>query len=226
MKRNRSPSPPPLSQRNSIFTRLKKYILSYGKKKRVGVKNIVSAKRVAKSALVRRAARKYTYVWNKIMKEANNIDPKTNFLPQNFVGNVKEKYNRALTYKKRLVNFAYMHPRRYDVLYRGIKGMELEALARKNIIHKVNLTSFTRSYAVAKRFAGAYGSVIALKPTYKIPSVDYTTGYFKSEFSKGGAHGMNSSSEEYEVLLPPGTFVKRNENKMMIHVDYFPDYIV
>lgn len=225
-KANRSPSPtkrspPPKSKVRSVINYAKSWIWKPKPKtsQRYGIKSVVSAKRVLKSALTRRAARRYTYVWNKVMKEAEGLSPKTPYLPPGYTG--KNKYTQALLYKQRLVNYALKHPKRYGgYLFRGIKGWEYDQFVKmqRPYVHKMNLSSFSKVYEVARDFAAGGGAgkcaVLVLKTNKAIPSLNYTTGKFASVYS------------EAEVLLPPGNFIKlgtaRNptDRMLLIYVDF------
>lgn len=62
------------------------------------ITGILAAKRLLKKRLARRAARKYTWIWDEIIQESKGIKPKRSNLPPNFVGtNQNQKYNRAKT---------------------------------------------------------------------------------------------------------------------------------
>ena len=188
-------------------------------KPKIGIKNIVSARKVLKSALVTTAARRYTHVWNKVIKEAQGIAPKTPFVPPGYIG--KNKYTQALLYKNRIVNYAMKHPKIYSgSLYRGIKGWEYDQFVkmRRPYIHKLNLSSFSKVYEVARDFAATGGpgrcAVLVLRKQTPIPSLNYTTNRFSSVYN------------EQEVLLPPGYFIKlgterrRSDGMLLIHVDF------
>ena len=179
----------------------------------------MSARKVAKSALAKRAARRYTHVWNKVMKEAEGINLKTPYVPPGYIG--RNKYTQALLYKNRIVNYAMKHPKIYGgTLYRGIKGWEYDQFVKmqRPYVHKINLSSFSKLYEVAKDFALTGGpvrcAVLVLNKQTPIPSLNYTTGNFSSAYP------------EQEVLIPPGNFVKlgtaRNprDGMLLIYVDY------
>lgn len=229
-KPNRSPSPSPTKKTPASVqkTRVRR-ILNYAKswiyktkpKPKFGIKNVVSARKVLKSALTKRAARRYTHVWNKVIKEAEGLAPKTPYVPPGYTG--KNKYTQALLYKQRIVNYARKHPKIYSgYLFRGIKGWEYDQFVKmqRPYVHKINLSSFTKVYEVARDFAAGGGAgkcaVLVLKTNKNkaIPSVNYTTGIFSSVYS------------EAEVLLPPGYFVKlgtaRNptDRMLLIYVDF------
>ncbi len=225
MKRSPSPSPPrrrvsSSARQNSRLRRAIKYALSWIPTRsrppppRIGIKNVVSAKRVARTALTRRAARKYTHVWNKVMKESEGISPMVTRFGTN-------KHAQALIYKNRLVNYALSHHKRYSVpLFRGIKGWEYDQFIRYGnplVVEKINMSSFTKVYSVAKDFATegkVRGAVLVLNTSQPLPSVDFTSGNFSSVYN------------EKEVLLPPGYFVKlgseRNyqDGTLVIYVDF------
>lgn len=224
-KPNRSPSPSPSTKKNPQQTRVRR-ILNYAKswiwkkqKPKISIKNITSAKKVLKGALARRAARRYTHVWNKVIKEAEGIAPKTPYNPPGYTG--INKYTQALLYKQRIVNYARKHPKIYGGnLFRGIKGWEYDQFVKmqRPYVHKINLSSFTKVYEVARDFAAGGGAgkcaVLVLKTNKSIPSLNYTTGKFSSAYS------------EAEVLLPPGNFIKlgtaRNptDRMLLIYVDF------
>lgn len=227
MKKNRSPSPPPIRNRPKSVSKIRS-IINYVKNKvykkrppRVSIKNITSAKKVLKSALTRRSARRYTHVWNKVIKEAEGLAPKTPYVPPGYTG--KNKYTQALINKQRLVNQALRHPKVYGgTLYRGIKGWEYDQFVKtqRQYVHKINLSSFSKLYEVARDFAAVGGAgrcaVLVLRKNTPIPSINYTSGNFSSVYA------------EQEVLLPPGDFIKigsaRNprDGMLLIYVDYIP----
>jgi hypothetical protein len=172
---------------------------------RVGLKQILAAKRVVRKAMAKRAARKYTHVWDQVMKEANGTFPKSKKQPPGFTGTNKQKFERALLYKNRIINQAIRNPKNYNQrIYRGVYGVEANLLRRNKELHKKQLTSFSKNYYVAKRFAGWDGLILMMNSTNKLPSLNFTSGNFQSEFSPGGKkyNGRN----EQEVLLPPGKF--------------------
>lgn len=225
-KAQRSPSPnyrrsPPKSKVISIIKYVKSLIPKKSTPKpRIGVKNIMSARKVLKSSLTKRAARRYTRVWNQVIKEAEGLSPKTPYVPPGYTG--KNKYTQALLNKKRIVNYALTHPKIYGgYLFRGIKGWEYDQFVKmqRQYVHKINLSSFSKVYEVARDFAAGGGAgkcaVLVLKKDTPIPSINYTTGKFESRFSS-----------EAEVLLPPGYFVKlgtaRNptDRMLLIYVDF------
>lgn len=225
-KPNRSPSPPPKrrSPPKSIIRSIINYAKSWIPKKprpkpRVGIKNIVSARKVLRGVLVKRATRRYTHVWNKVIKEAEGIAPKTVYDPPGYKGT--NKYTQALLYKQRIVNYAMKHPKIYSGnLYRGIKGWEYDQFVKmqRPYVHKLNLSSFSKNYQVARDFAASGGAgrcaVLVVRKDEPIPSVNYTTGKFSSVYN------------EQEVLLPPGYFIKlgseRNptDRMLIIYVDF------
>ncbi len=175
------------------------------------ISSIIAAKKILKRKLVRRAARKYTHVWDKIMREAMGIAPKTNKVPPNFVGNQNEKFRRALLYKNRIVNYALKHPKTHPILYRGIEGWELNQFRKSSTVNKNTLTSFSKRKNVAKNFAANpkfkhARIILVLKSNKPIPSVNFTNGTFQSEYAPGGKFYKR---DEQEVLLPPGKFTVR-----------------
>lgn len=219
-KRSPSPSPPHKNRKSKIRS-----IINYAKswipksKPKYGIKNIVSARKVLRGALVRRAARRYTHVWNKVIKEAEGLAPKTPYIPPGYSG--RNKYTQAMLYKQRLINYAFKHPKIYGGhLFRGIKGWEYDQFVKmqRPYVHKINLSSFSKVYEVARDFAAGGGAgkcaVLVLKTHKAIPSVNYTTGMFSSVYN------------EQEVLLPPGNFIKigtsRNpsDRMLLIYVDF------
>jgi hypothetical protein len=127
--------------------------------------------------------------------------------PPGFLGKThNNKYDRAIIYKARIVNHALRHPKRYSApLYRGIRNWEHRKFMNHNVVHKQTLSSFSKSFTVAKNFAGGKGgSIISLHSNKPIPSINFTSGNFQSEFGPGGK--KYTGKNEYEVLLPPGTF--------------------
>lgn len=170
-------------------------------------KNIITltaAKKLLRKALALRAARKYTYQWNSVMSEANNIKPKTNFIPRGFIGTVNQKYNRAKLYKQRILEWMYSHPKKYTrPLYRGVYGSEARMYRSSDVVVKNNLTSFSKSFEVAFKYASKETNkentfrplILKIKPTGALPSIDYTNKPFTSNFKR-----------EQEVLFPPGVF--------------------
>jgi hypothetical protein len=172
------------------------------------ISGIVSAKKILKRKLVRKAARKYTHVWDQVIKEAMGVIPKTNKIPPNFKGNQNEKFRRALLYKNRLVNYALKHPKSYPYLYRGIRSWEANQYKKSNTLNKNTLTSFSKSKKVAKNFADPYKNtnkklILILRSNKPIPSINFTNGEFQSEYAPGGKF---ANMNEREVLLPPGKF--------------------
>jgi hypothetical protein len=179
--------------------------------------------------MAKRAARKYTHVWDQVIKEAMGVVPKTNQIPPNFKGTQNEKFRRALLYKNRLVNYALKHPMSYyRPLYRGIRGWELNKYLKGEILNKNTLTSFSKRKNVAKSFAVKTKNtnkkvILVLKPNRSskpIPSINFTTGKFQSEYAPGGSKFYNGNLNEREVLLPPGRFTVKNarRNKGVIEV--------
>lgn len=179
----------------------------------VGIKQVLAAKRVVKAAAAKRAARKYTWVWDKIIKEAQGVDQKSTHLPPGFKGTQDEKFQRALLYKNRIINWAQRNPVKYSrALYRGTSGWEKNRLLADGVVDKNTLSSFTKVKDVAKRFASSGGMVLKLNIGKKsIPGIDFTSGKFQSEFGPGGVKFVQGRDER-EVLLPPGRFTlgKRN----------------
>ena len=173
---------------------------------RVGLKQILAAKRVVRKAMAKRAARKYTHVWDQVMKEANGTFPKSTKLPPGFTGTNKQKFERALLYKNRIINQAIRKPQNYSrPIYRGVYGVEANQLRRNKEIHKKQLSSFSKNYSIAKRFAGYDGIVLMMNTkNKKLPSLNFTSGNFQSEYAPGGKRYVDIN--EQEVLLPPGTF--------------------
>jgi hypothetical protein len=179
--------------------------------------------------MAKRAARKYTHVWDQVIKEAMGVIPKTNQIPPNFKGTQNEKFIRALLYKNRLVNYALKHPISYSrPLYRGIRGWELNKYLKGEILNKNTLTSFSKRKSVAKSFADKIKNtnkkvILVLKPNRSskpIPSINFTTGKFQSEYAPGGSKFTHGDLNEREVLLPPGRFTVKNarRNKGVIEV--------
>lgn len=219
--KNRSPSHKNRKSKiRSIINYAKSWIPKRPKPKpRIGIKNVVSARKVLRGALIKRAARRYTHVWNKVIKEAEGIAPKTPYIPPGYTG--RNKYTQAMLYKQRIVNYAMKHPKYYSgYLFRGIKGWEYDQFVKmqRPYVHKINLSSFSKVYEVARDFAAGGGAgkcaVLVLKKNQQIPSLNYTTGKFSSAYS------------EQEVLLPPGYFIKlgteRNprDRMLLIYVDF------
>lgn len=170
---------------------------------RVGLKQIFAAKRVVRKAMAKRAARKYTYAWDQVMKEANGTHPKSKKLPPGFTGTNKQKFERALLYKNRIINQAIRNPKNYSrPIYRGVYGVEANLLRRNKELHKKQLSSFSKNYSIAKRFAG-YDGIVLMMNNNKLPSINFTSGNFQSEFAPGGKYNERN---EQEVLLPPGKF--------------------
>lgn len=190
---------------------------------RVGLKQIFAAKRVVRKAMAKRAARKYTHAWDKVMKEANGTYPKSKKLPPGFTGTNKQKFERALLYKNRIINQAIRNPKNYSrSIYRGVYGVEANLLRRNREIHKKQLSSFSKNYSIAKRFAGYDGIVLMMNTTNKkLPSLNFTSGNFQSEFAPGGKY---NEQNEQEVLLPPGKFtvkaIYRTANKNVYKVNF------
>lgn len=175
----------------------------------VGLKQILAAKRVVRKAAARHAARKYTWVWDQVIQEAQGIHPKSKKIPPGFIGTNKQKFSRALLYKNRIINHAIRNPQRYGTyIYRGVRGTESNQFRRNTEVHKNILSSFSKSFNVARGFAGYDGVVLYLNTAYnKIPSLNFTRN-FQSEFSPGGKR--YTGRNEREVLLPPGTFKVKN----------------
>lgn len=194
------------------------------------ISGIVSAKRLLSQKLARSAARKRTHVWNKVMNESLGLRPKTSKLPPGFKGN---KYQYANLLKNRITNYALRHPKKYSgYLFRGVKNREHELFDTRREVEKINPSSFTKDFKTAKHFSGKYGAIVRLKPGKKpLASINYTNGKFQSEWNKGGTM-WSRGTEEYEVLLPPGTFYLKHEsvieNKNMnipvFDVQFVPKY--
>jgi hypothetical protein len=172
----------------------------------VGLKQILSAKRVVRKAMAKRAARKYTWVWDQVIREANGNYTKSTKLPPGFTGTNKQKFERALLYKNRIINQAIRNPQNYiNSIYRGVYGAEANKFRRNKELHKKQLSSFTKNYYVAKRIAGYDGLILMMNSTNnKLPSINFTSGNFQSEYAPGGK--KYKGRNEKEVLLPPGTF--------------------
>lgn len=196
------------------------------KYKMPSIASIVTLKRVVRRRATRKAAKNRTFVWNKIEREALGLSPKTNMMPPNFIGTVNQKYQRSLAYTNRLTKFAKTHKMTYKKpLYRAIYGTEFSKFISSSSVHKVNLSSFTKSRSHAIFFTKDTGAqksnraILVLSTSgVKIPAVNYTTGYFNTNLP-----------EEEEVLLPPGTFYKyrttydKRSNMIFIYVNYVPD---
>lgn len=236
-KRNRSPSPSHTKKNNTPKKGIVRSIINWWWKKpptpkrkspKVSLKSIVALKRVINRRATRKAAKNRTYAFNQIEKVALQIEAPRNNLPPpvGFIGTTKQKYERALTYRNRLTKHAKTHAKIYDQpLYRGVYGAEFyNFLISTRPVHKLNMSSFSKSYEVARRFAERKApktkrAVLILDTMgKKIPSVDYTTGQFKSKYNS-----------EKEVLLPPGKFYKlghdinRRHDMDLIHVGYQAD---
>lgn len=210
VNRNRPPSPSPIKPTSSALSKVISTLASYvtrRKKKRspkLSIATIAKMKKLVRSKLASKAAIRRTLVWNKVIKEAQNLSPEKSIVPPGFKGTTNQKYAYALTLHNRLVRYAKTHPMVYNQpLYRGISGPEFyKFFVGMTPVHKINLSSFSKDYDVARRFAEGHGqkgkrAVLVLEGGVKIPSVDYTTGRFRSMYP-----------EEYEVVLPPGTFTK------------------
>ena len=208
---------------------------------------VVAAKRLTTRKLTHRAATAYTHVWNKVIAEMNNTRPKTQLVPPNFKG--KNKYERARTYKNRIIAWARSHPKKYGtVLYRGVKEREAIMFLTQQYVNKVNLSSFSKHLVEAQAPAFSVTPVTnitqkAIDPylskfpspqkirnvsvilrydpkTKRIPSINYTeNGNFKSYYES-----------ESEILLIPGTFIVKSRRmwieqdtlRFLINVDYVP----
>lgn len=171
------------------------------------ISGIVSAKRLLRQRLARIAARKYTYVWNKVIRESKGIREKTNLLPPGFIGTVNNKYKRAQLYENRMINYALAHPKHYARLYRGITGWEANQFETKKTVVKTTMSSFSKDINVAVNFGEEVFSrnILVLDSNIeKIPAINFTSGgNFQSEYAPGGKF---IHKNEQEVLLPPGTF--------------------
>ncbi len=175
----------------------------------LSLSSIVAAKRLVRKKLARVAARKYTWTWNQVIKEAQGVIPKRlGHKPPGFTGTNNEKYKRALLYKDRIVNYAIRNPQKYNVpIYRGIRGAESERFRTKDVIKSSTLKSFTTRYDVAQKYGEYGGIILRIKPSSKkLASINFTSGNFQSEFNIGGKKWKPGNTGEYEVLLPPGTF--------------------
>lgn len=219
-----------LNAANKIGSAYKRYLTrakstrEWQKKKALSkLVSILRAKKVAHRALAIRAAKKYSHNWYTPMREVNLNLQKVNTLPLGFVGTTNQKYNRAITYKKRIVDWMYTHPITFygDIpLYRGIKGIESKNFLDNDIIKKNNLSSFSQDLnKTASVYAGTKSKVI-LKyvPRGKIPAIDYDDKLF-----------VSYHSSEFEVLFPPGIFKVIHRNKIsndltIITVDFTPQY--
>ncbi len=187
---------------------------------------IVLAKQKLRNVLARRAARKYTHIWNRVIKEVEGHAPKSRKYPPSFLGTLNQKFNRALVFKNRILNFAYRHPRKYPegYLYRGIKVPESNVFKKaKTNIRRPVLTSFTKNAKIARNvFAKNNGIVLRWNVRNKlVPSINFTTGRFQSEYMPGGY--MYNGNNEQEVLLPPGTFHIKRKAKNFYNVNYTPN---
>ncbi len=196
----------------------------------------LALKKLLRKKLARNAARKYTWVWNKVIKEAQGITPKKlGKKPPGFNSTNEEKYRRALLYKNRITNYALTHPKKYNTpLYRGIAGWEVDQFMKNPKVNKNTLSSFTKNRSAAKLFANVRDTLLVInKSNKRIPSINFTNGGFKSEWNKGGAAwkkygGPNKPNavKEQEVLLPPGTFEKKKMVRegayWVIYVNFIP----
>lgn len=197
---------------------------------------VVAAKRAVKAAVARRAARKYTWVWDEIIKEAQGIDPKKTEMPPGFKGTQNQKFQRALLYKNRIINWAHGHKKSINkTLYRGIKRhtWEYQEIIERGIVHKTTLSSFTTDYKIARGFARNEGIILELRTTVKLPAIDFANKNFQSEYAPGGKK-YYVGGDEKEVLLPPGTFkvsgkprrkVKDKYSPLIYRARYTPDKI-
>ena len=173
----------------------------------------VAMKRAIARRMGRIAARKYTWVWNRVIKEAQGLHPKSNKIPPNFKGSQNEKFKLALLYRNRMIKYARMHPRKYtEYLYRGMPGVrEREQFSEKvpNIIKIDVMRSFTKDLKVAYDFSMGQArypaTILRLKTDTPIPSINFTNGKVQSEFAPGGQKAAEMYDEK-EVLLPPGTY--------------------
>jgi hypothetical protein len=155
--------------------------------------------------------------------------PKTNQIPPNFKGTQNEKFRRALLYKNRLVNYALKHPISYSrPLYRGIRGWELNKYLKGEILNKNTLSSFSKRKNVAKSFAvktkNTKKVILVLKPNKRIPSINFTTGKFQSEYAPGGSKFTSGDVNEREVLLPPGRFTFKNARRTKNVIEVFVSF--
>jgi hypothetical protein len=187
---------------------------------------IVLAKKKLRDVLARRATRKYTHIWNRVIKEAEGHAPKSRKYPPSFLGTLNQKFNRGAVFKNRILNFAYRHPRIYQegYLYRGIKKPESNVFKKtKRNVRRPTLTSFTKSAKIAKNvFAKNNGIVLRWNVRNRlIPSINFTTGRFQSEYMPGGY--MYNGNNEQEVLLPPGKFHIKSKSKNFYNVNFIPN---
>lgn len=188
------------------------------------ISGIVAAKKLLRKRLVRSAARKYTHVWNNTIKELQGTRSKTNKLPPGFIGNQNQKYKRAQLYKNRIINYAIRNPKKYKgYLFRGISGVEKYMFGTKPNVNKNTLSSFSKNIKVAKKFGS---TILRLKPGRKpLASINFTNGNFQSEWNKGG-NKWEPGTNEREVLLPPGKFIRRHTNRrpglLIYNVSFVP----
>lgn len=190
------------------------------------ITSIVALKRAIARRMGRLAARKYTHVWNRVIREAQGLHPKSNKTPPNFKGNRNKKYNQALLYKNRIAKYARMFPRKIEnTLYRGMTKENVNWFSNKNkVVNVPVLKSFTKNLRKAYEYAGtaALGrktqlSIMRIKTNKKIPVVNFTNGKVISEFGPGGKRYAGVS--EQEVLFPPGYYIVNNISNQELFKD-------
>ena len=222
---------------------------------RVNNNNYAKKIRVMKSIFkkykphVRWAARKRTYGWNEPMAVVKGIR-KGSFgnlyelkkVRREFKGNHGLMYNRARSYHKRLVHeIMHSKPKSYNTnLYRGIKNYELKLFenawnSNNKKVHKNSLSSFSKNKNIANSY-GKLANIIISTKNKKIPSINYTSKEYQSEYAPGGimfktnpkntTYWRKTNKNEQEVLLPPGTFIIRNKKsntKNHYYVNFIPN---
>lgn len=189
------------------------------------ISQIVTLKKLLSDRMARLAARKHTHVWNRVIKEAEGYHPKTNKIPPGFKGTANQKYTQAILYKNRISKHMKKNPKKYKVLFRGITDDRefksfLYAKAGDSVRRKT-FSSFTKSWRIARQFALSkerpYYIILEMKNTSNIPSINYTSGKYQSEFAPGGSQITTTTTRrtrdrqsniknEEEVLVAPGTF--------------------
>jgi hypothetical protein len=181
------------------------------------IEHIVALKKAVATRMAKKAARKYTWVWNRVIKEAQGLHPKGNKLPPGFKGTQNQKFQQAILYRNRIINHALKNPKKYGgYLYRGMPGQrEINEFHDHTTVTKPVLASFTKSLDVAYDFAMSKDQHIAhilrLRTGRRIPSINFTSGKFQSEFAPGGM--KYAGNDEKEVLLPPGVYKKTGVSK-------------